>query len=179
MGNQVTYFNSLPTDVQVGMLEYQNTIGNIWASCSGLKTFETPGYYAMSTITPATGYVVIAAYEFEKSGDEIIFSIIEAPTTWSGSSPMTVTGNMNRNVIKANPFIWTDGISTSGLTLSGGTEFCLTLLGGTAQGQSLASSVGSSGKIVVLKPSTRYAFKMLALGGATKVTLRAWLSHII
>jgi hypothetical protein len=45
MGNQVTYFNSLPTDVNVGMFEYQNTAGHIWAVSSGLITIATPVYY--------------------------------------------------------------------------------------------------------------------------------------
>ena len=30
MGNQISFFPKIPTDISIGMYEYQNSAGNVW-----------------------------------------------------------------------------------------------------------------------------------------------------
>lgn len=178
MGNQVTYFNNLPTDVQVGMLEYQNTSGHIWAVGSGLITIASPNYWVLGFKTPKTGFNVIAQYGIEKTGDELLLQLTGTVTGFTGASPLTNVFNMNRAIgSDVCPFILTGGssptVSLTATSLTGDT-----LVPGVSQGNQFASSVQTSGQIIVLKPDTQYALKISALGASTKFTFRLFLGSI-
>lgn len=178
MSNQVTYFNYLPADIAVGMFEYQNTAGHTWAISTGIITLASPNYYVLGFKTPKTGFNVLAKYEVEKTGDELLLQLSGTVTSFTGASPITNVFNLNRAMgSDVSPFTITGGSSpTVALTttnLAGDT-----LIPGVSQGNVFSTSVQTSGQIIILKNDNQYVLKISALGGSTKFTFRLFLTGV-
>lgn len=148
-------------------------LGIAWRIDSGYKSLAADGNYLTITFTtPATGTVFYNFAGVEKSGNECIKSLIEGCTVSGGTAATPV--NFNRNSANVCPLTNVKvGLSTDGTptTITGGTEMFVSLVPGTAQGNSIPGGSSQLAGVIVLKPSTVYALKIAAKGGA--VTLAA------
>lgn len=168
-------------DVSGSLTERACINGYQWRIDTGYKSLGADGNYLTITFTTPAASVGTCLYTFSavnKTGSEVLVSLFTGPTIAGGTA--FTPYNFNENISTACPLTAVKvGLSTDGTptTITGGTEKFISLIPGTAQGNyKPGAAAGTLGEII-LKPSTVYATKIAAKGGA--VTLAADISITI
>lgn len=162
--------NGRIVDHSASITERWCNAGLAWRIESGYKTLADSGdYLTIAFKTPETGQVYYNFATVDKSGNELVKSLIRAPAISGGS--VTVAQNFDDNIDGALCPV-TDilvGLSTdtTPCTITGGTELFVSLVPGTAQGNSKPGGSSQLQGVIKLRKNTVYALKVLAKGAAT------------
>ena len=167
-------------DTSASLTERWCALGVSWRIDSGYKTLAADGNYLVITFTtPATGRVFYNFATVNKSGNECIKSLFEGCTVANGTAVTPV--NYNRSITTACPLTAVKvGLSTDGspCTITGGTEMFISLVPGTAQGNSRPGGSSQLAGVVILKQNTVYALKVMAKGGAATLAADVGMGYI-
>lgn len=156
-------------DIRSTLLEGYASVGHAWFVGIPYTSLALTGDYAtLKFHTPATGRVLYAFAKIDKTGDELLVTIIEGGT-YVGGSPVTPY-NLNRIYTGDCPFTAiVSGVSTGGATITGGTAAPEVLVGGASTGLGGAKPGGSTegGTFLTLKNDTDYTLKITARGAVS------------
>lgn len=155
-------------DISASLTERWCALGLSWSMTTGYQSLANAADYAYVTFkTPATGRIFYNFARLEKSGNEIVKSLIEGCTATAGTA--ITPRNYEREVGDASCPVTavSFGMSASSQTLTGGTEIFPSLATGSAQGASIPGGSSQLQGVVLLKKNTVYALKLLAKGAAT------------
>lgn len=155
-------------DVSASITERWCNNGFAWSMSTGYQSLAALNDYAYITFkTPATGRIYYNFATLEKSGNEIVKSLIEGCTATAGDA--ITPRNFEREIGDAScpVTLVSFGKSTSSQTIANGTEIFPSLAAGTAQGNSIPGGSSQLQGVVKLKKNTVYALKLLAKGAAT------------
>lgn len=156
-------------DSRSTLLEGYASVGHAWFIGIPYSTLSNAGDYAtLKFHTPATGRSLYAFSKIDKTGDELVVTLVEGGT-YTGGTDVTPY-NLDRTNTEACPFTAIKrGLSASGATIVGGLEAPEVLLGGssTGLGGSKAGGVLEGGTFLTLKNDTDYVLKITTKGAAT------------
>lgn len=155
----------------VSLTEKLADLGYIWRIDMGYKSLGANGNYASIHFhTPVTHRVFYTFAQADKSGSELVISLIQGGTFAGGTAFTPYNYNEDDPIESACPL--TDvkvGLSTDATptTITGGTESYVSLVPGTAGGNQKPGGDARRQGIIVLKRDTDYTVKMLAKGALT------------
>ena len=159
------------TSTTISSKEIEARRGKVYRFYSGVDNLAAGTYITMSGITPPTGTIIYTSANINKSGDEVIASLIEEGT-YVGTGAFIIQGkNLNRSYpdqTAAYPQYL--GSSTLGTTITGGITLARTLISGTGLDSSQVGGLLSGSFEIYLKPNTRYTLKVLSVG-ACKISI--------
>lgn len=149
-------------------------IGSIWRIETGYVTLAADGAYQLVTFTtPATGRCFYGFATVDKSGVEVLKSLIRAGTVTGG----TATTGFNYNDTVSDASCPLSDIKVGG-TITGGTERFVSLVPGTSN-PSVAPGGNSQGQgFITLRQNTTYSLKLLAVGGAVTLAANIGITYI-
>lgn len=168
---------SLQPDVALDFDEYLTLSGCSWRFAMPPLTITSPNYIAVTFRTPAsTKYKSIYRFiSYFKTGDELVNTLLEGPTTGGVGLPYTLI-NLDQTNTDVCPF--TNLLYNNAMTLTGGTEITSSFVPGLAVGATQPGSAIQASGLMILKPDTLYGVKIQASGGSTKVSIILNLSTI-
>lgn len=148
-------------DPSASLIERACILGLAWRIDTGYTTLAADGDYTLINFkTPATGTCYYTLASIDKSGNEVIVSLIRAGTVAAGTEG--VGFNYDDNVTTACPL--TD--ITLGGTVADGVERFESLLPGTGTPATKTGGTSRALGLIKLRPDTMYSVKLLAKGGA-------------
>jgi len=131
-------------------------------------------YETIHFVTPATGTVLYAPLKLDKTGNELVVSLVEGGTFVPGTAATITPRRENRKRGDANsPWgtILLGNSTGTGTTITGGVQLIPSLVPGTAQGNSKPPATSSAAGVKILENGTGYTVKILAKGAATMAAL--------
>lgn len=161
-------------DMAASLTERFCLLGHIWRIDTGYVSLAADGDYELVTFTtPSTGRCFYGFATVDKSGVEVIKSIVRGGTVSDGTS---ATGyNYNEDTDDSDCPL---SDITIGGTISGGTERFISLVPGTSN-PSAAPGGNSQGQgFITLKQGTTYSLKLLAEGGAVTLAANVGITYI-
>lgn len=155
-------------DGSLDFVERHSRIGNVWRLETGYISIAAGASTYITFTTPATGDCLYRLSSVDKSGDEVVKSLVRAGTLVGGTA--SVGFNENENIADTECPLTSVYI---GGTLTGGTERFISMAPGTSLGSSQAGASARSEGYITLKKSTQYSLKLTSVTGAATIT-----SHI-
>ena len=155
-------------DFSASITERWCQIGYSWRIDTGYVSLASTGdYSSINFTTPATGQAFYNFSGIDKTGNELVISLFEGTTYSNGSA--TTPKNYNRNIAD-NTCTLTNvktGNSASSGTFTGGVEMFISLVPGTAQGNTKPGGASQSQGVLILKKNTNYTIKIMCKGATT------------
>ena len=161
MVSEVKLNNNGYVTLTAGIQEKCIYCGNSYRVGTGYVVLAVNEYATINLVTPTDGCSSYAFSMIEKTGNELLVTLVEGGTYSDGiNAPLW---NINRITGDANPPF----VCKTGGTIVGGLEAPPKLIPGTASGNSKPGGSSESPANIILKPGTSYTLKITAKGNVS------------